>query len=69
MFVKGYKLLSSAKNLGKNIGKNMSKSLSGRYSQNTIDYVKQSATDAFKLTSKIQQKQLVIWLPIKLLKN
>ena len=64
IFVKGYRSLSFAKNMGKYIGKNISKNLSGKYSQKLLDRAKQSATDALKTTSKrvIQkkQKQLVI---------
>ena len=32
VFVKGYGLLSFAKNIGRNIGKNVSKNVSGKYS-------------------------------------
>ena len=39
--------------MGKNIGKNISKSFSVKYSQKLLDYVKQSAIDAPKTTSKI----------------
>ena len=57
----------------KNIGKNISKNLSGKYSHKLLDRAKQSATDALKTTSKRviqkQQKQLVNWLVIKLLKE
>ena len=52
IFAKGYVFLSFAKNMGKNINKNISKNLSGKYSQKLLDYTKQSATDAFKTTSK-----------------
>ena len=38
--------------MGKNFGKNISKKLRGRYSQKLLDHAKQSATDAFKTTSK-----------------
>ena len=51
-FVKGYKFLSFAKNIGKNICKNISKNLSGKYSQNLLDHAKTSATDALKASSK-----------------
>ena len=34
------------------MGKNMSKNLSGKYSQTLLDHLKQSATDAFKTSSK-----------------
>ena len=52
IFVKGYESLSFAKNMAKNIGKNISKILRGEYSWKLLDYTKQSATDAFKTTSK-----------------
>ena len=59
LFVKGYGILSFAKNMGKNIGKNISKNLSCKYSpgmlamrQNLLDHTKQSANDAFKTASK-----------------
>ena len=51
-FVKGYELLSFAKNMGKNIGKNISRNLSGKYSQKLLDYAKKSAIDAPKTSSK-----------------
>ena len=38
--------------MSKNISKNISKRLSGKYSQNFLDHVKQSATDAFKTDSE-----------------
>ena len=54
IFVEGYEFLSFAKSVGKNIGKNISKNLSGKYSrQKLLDHVKQSATDAFKTSSKM----------------
>ena len=42
----------------KSIGKNVNKNLSGRYSQKLLDHAKQTAADAFKITSKsaIQNK-------------
>ena len=59
IFVKGYRFLSFAKNIGKNVGKNLSKSLSGKYSpgmlpiyQKHLDRDKQSAIDALKTSSK-----------------
>ena len=52
IFVKGYGFLSFAKNMDKNIGKSISKSLSGTYSQKLLDHANQSATDAFKTSSK-----------------
>ena len=63
IYVKGYGFLSSAKNMGK--------SLSNKYGQTLFDSAKKSTTDAIKTASKRaiqkQQKQLVIWLVIKLL--
>ena len=47
------RFLSFAKNMGKNIGKNISKTLCGKYSQNLLDHVEQSARDALKTSSKI----------------
>ena len=38
--------------MGKKIGKNISKSLDSKYSQKRLDHAKQSATDAFKTSSK-----------------
>ena len=52
IFVKGYRFLSFAKNMGKNIGKNINKNLSGKYSQICHDHAKKSATDALKTASK-----------------
>ena len=43
IFVKGYRFLSFAKNMGKNIGKNISKNLSGKYSQKLLDHAKTTA--------------------------
>ena len=43
-FVKGYGLLSFAKNIGKKI--------SSKYCQKLLDSTKRSATDAIKTTSK-----------------
>ena len=41
------------------MGKNINKSLNSKYSQNLLDHAKQSATDAFKTSSKrVIQKQL-----------
>ena len=60
IFVRGYGLLSFARNIGKNISKN----LSSKYSQKLLDHAKQSATDLLKTASKRaiqnQQKQLLI---------
>ena len=50
--IKGYGILSSAKNIGKSIGKNMSKNLSCKHSQKCFDHAKESTTDAIKTTSK-----------------
>ena len=44
--------LSFAKNMEKTIGKNISKIVSGKYCQKCLDYAKQSATNALKITSK-----------------
>ena len=44
----GYRFLSFAKKTGKYINKNVS----GKYSQTPLDHAKQSATDAFKTSSK-----------------
>ena len=38
--------------MGKNIGKNIGKNLSGKYSQERLDHIKQSATDTLKTISK-----------------
>ena len=38
--------------MDENIGKTISKSLSGTYSQKLLDHANQSATDAFKTSSK-----------------
>ena len=50
---------------------NISKNLSSKYSQKLLGHAKQSAMDALKTASKKQfkkqQKQLVIWLVMKLL--
>ena len=57
IFVKGYGLLSFAKNMGKNISKSGSKSLHSKYSQNLFDHAKESATDSFKTVLKrVNQK-------------
>ena len=63
IYAKGYGFLSFAKNMGKG--------LSNKYGQKPFDSAKTSTTDAIKLLQKEQfkkqQKQLVIWLVIKLL--
>ena len=46
--MKGYRLLSFARNTGKNISKNVS----SRYSQKLFDHAKQCATDELKTVSK-----------------
>ena len=46
IFIKGYRLLSFARNMRKIIGKNISKNLSRKYSQKLFDHAKQSAMDA-----------------------
>ena len=62
MYVKLYEFSSFTKNIGKN--------LSNKYSQKILDSPKKSTTDAIKTVSKKQfkkqEKQLVIWLLIKL---
>ena len=46
--------------MGKNIGKNISQSLNSKYSQKILDHAEQSATDAFKTSSKrVMQKTVV----------
>ena len=71
IFVKGYGFLSFTKNMGKNIGKNISKNLSDKYSQKLLDHANNLQQMRLKLLQnkkfKKQQKQLVIWLVIKLL--
>ena len=52
IFVKGYRFLPFAKNIGENIDKNISRNLSSKYSQKLHDRAKQSATDVFKTASK-----------------
>ena len=53
IFLKGYGLLSFARNMDKNVGKNTSKNLSSKCSRKLLDHAKQSATDAIKTASKI----------------
>ena len=52
MFVKGYELLSFAKNMSKNISNNTSKNISINYNQKLLHHAEQSATDALTITSK-----------------
>ena len=40
LFVKGYGVLSFAKNMGKNVGKNTSKNLNSQYSHKLLDDAK-----------------------------
>ena len=49
LFIKGYGVLSFAKNISKNV----SKYLSGKYSQKLLDHAKKSATNIPKAFSKI----------------
>ena len=52
IFIKGYEVLSFAKNMSKNIGKSTSKNLSGKYRQKPLDHAKQSAVAALKTALK-----------------
>ena len=52
IFIESYGFFVFAKKMGKKIGKNISKSLDSIYSQKRLDHAKQSATDAFKTSSK-----------------
>ena len=52
LFATDYGFLSFAKNVGKIIGKYISNSLNSKHSQRHLDHAKQSATDAFKTSSK-----------------
>ena len=45
--------------MGESIDKNSSKNVSGKYSQKLFDHVKQSATVAFKTTSKREIQKTV----------
>ena len=56
IFVKSYGFLSFPKNMGKDTGKNITENVSGKYSQNFLDPVKYSATDALKTVSNKIQK-------------
>ena len=40
IFLKGYRFLSFARNIGKNIDKNNSKSLSSKYNQKLLDHAR-----------------------------
>ena len=76
--VKVYEFLSLARNMGKNIGKNIGKILSAKYSTGMLSCVENFLIMLSNLQQillkvlqkeqiKTQQKQLVIWLVIKLL--
>ena len=52
ILVKGYGLLSIAKNMGTNFGKNLRQNLSGKYSQKRLDHAKKSAPNGLKTSSK-----------------
>ena len=71
IFIKGYGILDFAENMYRNSSRNISRNVSSRYIQKLLDHVKQSAIDTLKTASKKQirkpQKQLMIWLIIKLL--
>ena len=71
MFLKSYRFLSSAKSMGKNIGKNISKNVAGKYCQKFLIMLNNLQQMRLKQLQKQcfekQQKQLVIWLVIKLL--
>ena len=53
-----YSFQPFVKNMDKSINKNISKTFSGKYSQKPFDHAKQSATDAFKIASKITIQRL-----------
>ena len=52
IFIKGYEVLTFARNMNKNIGKSTSKNLSGKYRQKPLDHAKQSAVAALKTALK-----------------
>ena len=52
ILVKGYGLLSIAKNMVTNFGKNIRQNLSGKYSQKRLDHAKKSVTNGLKTSSK-----------------
>ena len=58
IFVKDYRFLTFAKNMGKNIGTNISKNLIGKYSQKLFDHAEQYPTDALKTNSKRAIKKI-----------
>ena len=43
IFVRGYRFLYFARNIGKNIGKSISKNISSKYDLKFLDHAKQSA--------------------------
>ena len=57
IFVKGYGLLSFAKNMDINIGKKFSKSVSFKYSQKSLDHAKKSVKIHLTLLQKEQFKK------------
>ena len=63
IYVKGYRFLCLAKNMGTHATK-VAKHLSNKYSQKRLDNAKKSTTDAIKLIQreefKKQQSELVI---------
>ena len=62
IFVKGYKLLPFAKNIGKVIGKSASNNVSNKHSTKLMDHAEQSAAKALRSSSKwaIEKKAEVI---------
>ena len=63
IFVKGYRFLSFAKNMGKNIGKNVSRGLNSKYSQKLLimpNNLQQMQLKLQKESFKKQRKQPVI---------
>ena len=56
IFVKGYELLSFAKNMGKNIGKNVSKNLSSKYNKKLLIMLKSQQQMRLKLLQKSNLK-------------
>ena len=63
IFVKGYRFLSFAKNMGKNIGKNVNRGLNSKYSQKRLimpNNLQQMQLKLQKESFKKQRKQPVI---------
>ena len=52
IFLKDYRFLSFARNMGKNVAKNISKNLGSNYSQKPLHHDKKSAINALKTASK-----------------